>query len=190
MIQIVHNNKSVISFAFLARSSFCVPSIKTLLRETSTSRACGSSSPCHENCFPPSPQHQVFISSSRNRGPKEALGPGPSELQLFPGWFLFLVGQYAQLRAKAAARLPQNRIILLEGQCYTKAPLPPGCFSHVCWNETLWGILVISNPWEEAEAGRRERKEREELERMNIWKKRGEKPQPLFIMVQTLVLMA
>lgn len=90
----------------------------------STSHAHGSSSPYLGNCIPPSPQHQLFVNSSRNKGPKEALGPCLSELQLFPGWFLFLAGQGGHLHGKAAAGLPQNRMTLLEGQCSLRHASP------------------------------------------------------------------
>lgn len=56
---------------------------------------------------------------------------------------------------------------------------PPGC-----WNETLWGILVISSPWEECRGW-----EKGKWERMDVGKKRREAPQPFFVTVQALVLM-
>lgn len=80
--------------------------------------------PTMRTAFLPALSINIFVTSSRNKGPKEALGPCLSELQLFPGWLLFLVGQDGQFHGKAAARLPRNRIIPLEGQCYTKARLP------------------------------------------------------------------
>lgn len=131
--------------------------------------------------FLPALNINVFVRSSRNKSPKEALGPCLSALQLFPGWLLFLAGQDGQLHGKAAART---------GSSCWKGSATLRHASCVCWNETLWGILVISNPWEAAEAGRRERKETWKWERMNVWKKWREKLQPLFTMVQTLVLKA
>lgn len=76
--------------------------------------------PTMRTAFLPALNINVCVSSSKNKDPEEALGPC---LAAFPWLAPVPCRARWALHGKAAARLPQNRIILLEGQSYTKACL-------------------------------------------------------------------